>query len=391
MTRGRSSLEGDTLGTTRGIVGGPHCIPAGAPSISDRQKKAILLQSAEEIRKAFLRADAEKVAHTKIRVEDWVRDTPRHFAACRNDGSLIVLASDLALLPAKTFAAIIAHEFGHATDFAYPGSFLLSNRGDLVVRPQGRRSNQSVPREVLERWEKRSSDDVETTADRIAERIMGIQIGYCGPCNLQTMLTGAPEDASCHPTRPRGLRLDIMSYKTKPGYTCDNQAQLSAIVPDTDEGSIGYCVAELSSWQLEKTSVAALDADHIPTKSGVGRWVRMATASSPLSANRAVASLAFGAGPPQETTVTVAVAAPWVTSTSAFSFQVMTTPTHGPEDAAVEGLYLSVMNIVAGVGFDLMGVVQDGTNGTYDVLVMGALHVSPDQRRSIHGRCRDGR
>jgi hypothetical protein len=269
----RSSLEGDTLGTTRGIVGGPHCIPAGSPAISDRQKKAILLQSAEEIRKVFLRAEADKVAHTKIRVEDWVRDSPRHFAACRNDGSLIVLASDLALLPAKTFAAIIAHEFGHATDFSYPGSFLLSNKGELVVRPQGRRSNQSVSRDVLERWESRSSDEVETTADRIAERIMGIHIGYCGPCNLQTMLTGSPDEASCHTSRPRGLRLDIMSYETKPSYTVSNQAELSQLVPDSDEGSTAYCVLEKTYWQLSLTSVQTLSPSCLATKSGTGRWV----------------------------------------------------------------------------------------------------------------------
>lgn len=182
-----------------------------------------------------------------------------------------------------------------------------------------------------------------------------------------------------------------MSYKTKPGYTCASQTELSTLVPDTDDGALGYCVAELSSWQLEKTNVAALDSDHIATKSGVGRWVKMATASAPLVANRVIVSLDFGSGPPQETTATAAALAPWATATTAFSFQVMTTLTHGPEDAAIEGLYLSVMNIVPGVGFDLMGVVQDGTNGTYSVLVTGALHVSSDPRWSFHSCCRDGR
>lgn len=206
MRHNRSSLEGDTLGTTRGIPGGSHCIPAGAPQLTDRQKKAILLESAEQIRAIFVRAGADKVSHTRVKVEDWVRDKDRHFAACRNDGSLIVLTSDLALLPPKSYGAIIAHEFGHATDFCYPGSFLVQPDRTLLVRPQGRRNNQSVPREVLSSWERRNADDIEITADKIAEKIVGIRIGYCGPCNLQTILTGDPSEAKCHMARPKGLR-----------------------------------------------------------------------------------------------------------------------------------------------------------------------------------------
>lgn len=206
MFRNRSSLQGDSLGVTRGIPGGPHCIPQGAPQLTDAQKKNILLDTAEEIRRSFVRSGADKVKFTKIKVEDWVRDKDRHFAACRNDGSLIVLAHDLAMMPTKTLAAIVAHEFGHATDFSYPGSFLLQRDGSLFVRPQGRRSNDSVPRDVMDYWEGRDADSVEKTADLIAERIMQIRIGYCGPCTLQTILTGAPEEASCHKSRPRGLR-----------------------------------------------------------------------------------------------------------------------------------------------------------------------------------------
>lgn len=203
----RSSLEGSSLGLNgRGIPGGPHCLPQGAPHLTQAQMKATLRDSAETIRKVFVDRGADKVANTKVKIEDWVRDKSRHFAACKTNGALIVLASELALQPPKVMAAIIAHEFGHATDFCYPGSFLIQPDGNIAVRPQGMRSNQSLPREVMAHWDRRNSDDIERTADRIAERIMGIKIGYCGPCNLQTMLMGTPDEARCKYPRPGGLR-----------------------------------------------------------------------------------------------------------------------------------------------------------------------------------------
>lgn len=203
----RNSLEGSSLGLNgRGIPGGPHCLPKNAPDLTEAQMKATLRDAAEHIRRIYIERGADKVKATKVRVEDWIRDKPRHFAACKTDGRLIVLASELALLPPKTMGAIIAHEFGHATDFFYPGSFMLDPRGELVVRPQGMRSNQSLPRGVMERWDIRDPDSVEKTADRIAERIMGVKIGYCGPCNLQTMLMGTTDESGCKYPRPIGLR-----------------------------------------------------------------------------------------------------------------------------------------------------------------------------------------
>jgi len=203
----RSSLQGDSLGLNhRGIPGGPHCLPKNHPDLTPAQMKNSLREAAEAIRKVFVQRGADKVQRTKVKIEDWVRDKPRHFAACRTDGTLIVLASELALQPPKVMGAIIAHEFGHATDFYYPGSFLLDPRGELVVRRQGMRSNDSLPRGVMDYWDRRDSDAIEKTADRIAERIMGISIGYCGPCNLQTILYGTPDESGCKYPRPPGLR-----------------------------------------------------------------------------------------------------------------------------------------------------------------------------------------
>lgn len=168
--------------------------------------KSTLRESAELVRKIFVDRGADKVSRTKVKIEDWVRDKPRHFAACKTTGDLIVLASELALQPPKVMTAIIAHEFGHATDFFYPGSFLIQPNGQISVRPQGMRSNQSLPRGVMSYWEQRSSDDIERTADRIAERVMGVKIGYCGPCNLQSFMHETPDEVGFKYPRPGGLR-----------------------------------------------------------------------------------------------------------------------------------------------------------------------------------------
>lgn len=214
MMKNRSSLEGSSLGIgaaglsldQRGIPGGPRCLPRNAPDLTPRQAADTLRQACEEVRRIFIERGAGKVSRVKIKVDDFVRDKPRHFAACRTDGHLIVLAGELALQPVKTMTAIISHEFGHAVDFLYPGCFLIQPSGEFVVRRAGIRSNDAIPRSVMNYWEERDSDAVERTADLIAEQVMGIRIGYCGPCNLQTVLLGTPDESSCKPSRPKGLR-----------------------------------------------------------------------------------------------------------------------------------------------------------------------------------------
>lgn len=189
----------------RGIPGGPECLPRDAPELTPQEARAILRKAFEDIRKVYMEAGADKVRITKLQVEDWVRDKPRHYAACRTDGNLIILAPDLARLPSPTLVGIIGHEFGHATDYLYPGSFLLTRNG-LDVRRTGMRSNQGMPRDRYLYWEERDDDAIESTADAIAERILGVRIGYLGPCRLQTVLgSGLPETGAIRP-RPKGLR-----------------------------------------------------------------------------------------------------------------------------------------------------------------------------------------
>jgi len=70
-----------------------------------------------------------------------------------------------------------------------------------------------------------------------------------------------------------------MSFQTKPGYTADTQANVTAQVPDTEDGAIAYAVAEQTAWQLSKTSAATVGSDVLATKSGTGRWLKIAYGS----------------------------------------------------------------------------------------------------------------
>lgn len=129
---------------------------------------------------------------------DDVHDTERHFAGCREDGLLIALAPELLEQPPETICAIIAHEFGHAADFLYPGEFVF--RGD--DRPAGRRRREDFKDSQwhawLRDWRRRDSDLVERSADAIAHAVHGVRYGYLGPCQLQTFGETA--------RRPLGLR-----------------------------------------------------------------------------------------------------------------------------------------------------------------------------------------
>jgi hypothetical protein len=124
-----------------------------------------------------------------------MHDTPRHFAACRDDGRALVVAPELADLPYPTVIGIFAHELGHATDFLYPAEFWVDQRRRCVRLAD----NEDLDRVTLRRrWEGRGDDEVEFTADAVAEYVTGAPIGYLGPCQLQAFAVGA--------ARPEGLR-----------------------------------------------------------------------------------------------------------------------------------------------------------------------------------------
>jgi hypothetical protein len=139
----------------------------------------------------------------RVRLECSVlmHDTERHFAACRDDGRLIVVAPHLAELPEETVVAILAHEFGHAMDYAHPGAYWLDGSGlsrvDVAPEPDDKRVRQTLVARAR-RWRDRDDDTIERHADAIAEHVTGRTIGYAGPCLLQSFDRGI--------RRPRGLR-----------------------------------------------------------------------------------------------------------------------------------------------------------------------------------------
>lgn len=213
---GRPTLAGPSLTPNRGVpapgargqgdqrVIPAGCVPDGAPELTQAQARAVLRDAFERIRRVFLDAGADKVSVTRLEVSERSQDGGRHFAACRTDGGLIVLGPQLALMPPATIGGIIAHEFGHAVDDLYPGSFLLTPRGTLDAWASGQRSNQAPPGARLAYWNNRSDDQVEATADAIAERLTGWKIGYLGPCRLQAILRGG--ERGVERPRPPGLR-----------------------------------------------------------------------------------------------------------------------------------------------------------------------------------------
>ena len=125
----------------------------------------------------------------------------RNFAATSEDARVIVVAPEIVELPPETVAAIIAHEFGHVIDFAFPADYAVA-RGELLrwrgqVPSTDPRAEQAMAAR-LRQWHERDPDVVEVTADEIASQVVGQTIRYSGPCLLQTFDRGMK--------RPKRLR-----------------------------------------------------------------------------------------------------------------------------------------------------------------------------------------
>ncbi len=137
---------------------------------------------------------------TKLRCSDEAHDAPRHFAGCYDDASMIVVAPLAVDLPEETLLGILAHEFGHALDFARPAELTLdADMEDVRVRrlPSSLKKARVLSNRYRQ-WEARNDDTVERAADAIARLVTGQHIGYTGACMLQTLRSG--------PERPEGLR-----------------------------------------------------------------------------------------------------------------------------------------------------------------------------------------
>lgn len=177
-------------------------------SLTCDESLAILDPFFEAVREVFIESEMSLLGQSKMRrvrpeCAPWVHDTARHFAGATEDGRTILVTPELAELPEPTVVAILAHEFGHAMDFAYPAMFSWSPDG-LVYRAAAERVavaeklQTQAATAAMRQWRDRDADTVERMADAIAERVTGRPIGYSGPCMLQTLGGGVP--------RPAGLR-----------------------------------------------------------------------------------------------------------------------------------------------------------------------------------------
>ncbi len=180
-------------------------VSSAARCFSDVDRKPLSLEEAyavlepyvEVIRDEYKAFGLTKVKRVRLFISPEMHDTPRHFAACKDDGSAVFFAPELADAPDAIVLAIIAHEFGHAADFLYPGEFVLGDGGP-ALRRDPKLTEPKQWSKWLKAWHKRDDDVVELTADAIAHRVMGVPYGYQGPCNIQSYDAVMP--------RPLGLR-----------------------------------------------------------------------------------------------------------------------------------------------------------------------------------------
>jgi hypothetical protein len=161
-----------------------------------------------------------KMRKVQFVIDPAIHDSERHFAATLNDGLLMGFSPLIVDLPVETLVAIVTHEFGHAADFAFPGSWMspMEGPGEALwlgpVASQPDRKMRKLAGEWHKLWdlrnrrahagdrtptEKLARDQVEWAADAIAFRVTGQRLGYCGPCLLQCLRAEAPD-------RPAGLR-----------------------------------------------------------------------------------------------------------------------------------------------------------------------------------------
>lgn len=141
-------------------------------------------------------SNLSKLTRVGFLIEPAVHNTPRHFAACREDGGLLVFAPEIVDLPEESVTAMLAHEFGHAADFSYPGNWVTSDDPTKAAIWIGSRSDKQAMR-WRKFWMGRNTDQQEMAADAIVKAVTGKTVGYCGSLQIQCF-TGKP--------RPVGLR-----------------------------------------------------------------------------------------------------------------------------------------------------------------------------------------
>jgi hypothetical protein len=118
-------------------------------------------------------------------------------------------------------------------------------------------------------------------------------------------------------------------------------------------------------WQLQKTSTDTLGPD-VLSANPTGRWLAM---EAKIAGGTYVdVDLAFAPG---DTSKSATVAAAWYTAGTSLSWAVQSTVSKTPEEAALEGFRVAFQNLVDGVGFDIVGVTDGPSTGTFRVRVTG--------------------
>lgn len=99
---------------------------------------------------------------------------------------LIELAPECVDLSLEHFLPIMAHEFGHAADFAYPAHWVAPDgpRGAAMWISEEQLATRHAQR-WRRLWHERDDAQVEWSADAIARAVTGQDITYAGPCMLQ--------------------------------------------------------------------------------------------------------------------------------------------------------------------------------------------------------------
>ena len=164
---------------------------------------AVILPHFDAVRDVFLSFCPEPgfnldlAAKIKFRVTRTMHDSPRHFAGTLDDGLQMLFAPQIIDLDESTFVAILAHEFGHAVDFLYPGRWIVPHHGPGKAEWISDEEDHHA-RKWKKLWQSRSRDVVEWAADGIAWAVTGRKILYGGDCVLQRFGKGFE--------RPAGLR-----------------------------------------------------------------------------------------------------------------------------------------------------------------------------------------
>lgn len=165
--------------------------------VEEDEAEAVLGPFWQEVSDGFADAGFHEPSELhNIIVTDEVRDSCRHFAAAREDGKVVYVASEIVNLPDESIFGILAHEAGHIIDFCNPGKFWYRKNGLQVVEKLPSKGY----RKILKAWRERDDDEVEMVADEIAHMALGVRIGYVGSpsCLVQALGRGK--------RRPRGLR-----------------------------------------------------------------------------------------------------------------------------------------------------------------------------------------